>query len=203
MVSFKFSNQSGSVDISLLTDLVHGREGSFTIMDIQDRSEAEVELGLNMKQEVSDTGTLKDKADELSLLLERYDDDNIGGGTVRDSKPIIAWTGEFTEYVVDDGSIDTEMLATLSNEEFSAATGSLVEDTHYTVDNVPAGLTAALVFTSATEVTISLTGNAVAHTIYDSIEDMVVTFLDAAFATKEAVDVVDSEKDDISVTFTG
>ena len=56
----------------------------------------------------------------------------------------------------------------------------MVENTHYTISGVPAGMTALLTKTSSTVTTLTLSGTALAHAnINDAL--LTITFLDGVF----------------------
>ena len=84
----------------------------------------------------------------------------------------------------NNGSIDDTIIATVTDDIFSSPV--LVRDTHYTISNLPAGLDipAATVDPGLkTEAVFSFTGNATNHESSDSISNLTITFLDAAFVS--------------------
>jgi hypothetical protein len=101
----------------------------------------------------------------------------------------------------NDGSITTTSTLTLTSETFVITGAPMTVTTHYTVANVPAGLTVVITGTSGTTATVALTGNAAAHAAADSIANLTITFLDAAFTGGSAAAVADSSKNDLVVTF--
>jgi len=63
----------------------------------------------------------------------------------------MAWSATtFTEPVDNDGTVTTVVTVTLTNETFVISGGVMTLGTHYTVANVPAGLTAVVTGTSTT-----------------------------------------------------
>ena len=60
-------------------------------------------------------------------------------------------------------------------------TADVVSGGHVTADNVPAGLKAAFVRDSDTQITMTLTGNADSHNDGDRVGNLTVTFADEAF----------------------
>ncbi|MFH2096729.1 MAG: T9SS type A sorting domain-containing protein [Bacteroidota bacterium] len=101
----------------------------------------------------------------------------------------LLWSGtSFLEAAVNDGSIETVLDLTLTNETF-AATGILTETTHFTASNVPAGLSVEINVLSSNTASVTLTGNATNHADIDDISNMEITFLDAAFTGGVASDV--------------
>ena len=98
----------------------------------------------------------------------------------------IAWAGDFTESTANDGSVTGTRTATLSGDTYTAAVtdgNPFTESTHYTVANVPAGMTAVLTKTSSTLATLTLTGNATSHADANDVANLTVTFLDGVFTT--------------------
>ncbi|MBF0125396.1 MAG: DUF4347 domain-containing protein, partial [Magnetococcales bacterium] len=103
----------------------------------------------------------------------------------------------FVEAGINDGRIATTAIITLSNDTFTGAVG----DALGTVTNVPAGLTATLVKTSATTATLTLTGSATAHANANDINNMTVTFGDSDFTGNNAGRVTDATRTDLEVDF--
>ncbi|MFT5473546.1 MAG: hypothetical protein ACI856_001878 [Kiritimatiellia bacterium] len=110
-----------------------------------------------------------------------------------DDAPTLAYVPEtFTEGVANDGSLGNTVVITLTGDTFFNTT-PFVESTHFTTSTVPAGLTVSIVRDSATQLTVSLVGTAIAHG--DTADtSMGLTFLDAAFDTVAAADITDSTK---------
>jgi hypothetical protein len=114
--------------------------------------------------------------------------------------PTITWDGSFTEAVANDGTIDTSVTATLARDTWATSLSPLA--TYFTVSGVPTGLTLAVVRTSATVATFTLTGNASAHAASNSITNLSITAKDGAFTTTTpASGVTNYAKSDIGVTF--
>ena len=93
----------------------------------------------------------------------------------------------FGEDAANDGAISNTLAITLAGESFGV--GPFAENTQYTISGVPAGLTFVLTRNGAAQVTASLTGNATAHTAADSIANLHLTFLNAAFTVVPAANV--------------
>ncbi len=109
----------------------------------------------------------------------------------------------FTEASANDGSITTTLTVTLANDTFTTSSGAMTLDTHYSLANVPTGLSAVVTGTSATTATITLTGNASAHENTNDISNLTVTFLADAFTTTtNASTVTNYSKSDLSIDFT-
>ena len=113
-----------------------------------------------------------------------------------DFNPNIAYAGSFTEAAANDGSVTGEVTATLSGDEFAADA-----DSHVTASNVPAGLTAEFARTSATVITLTLTGNATDHTDADDVADLGIEFGDGAFTASDAAHVGGSSTSDLAIDF--
>ncbi|MFC1616271.1 DUF2341 domain-containing protein [Patescibacteria group bacterium] len=112
--------------------------------------------------------------------------------------PIITWAGDFTEAIDNDGSVTGSRTATLTLDTYLAAVlvgDPFIETTHYTIANVPAGLTAVLTKTSDTLATLTLTGNATNHSDADDVANLTVTFLDGAFTNTAAASDVTNYTD--------
>ncbi len=125
--------------------------------------------------------------------------------TVTSSVPAakeMAWSGTvFEEAAENDGSIATVITLNLTNETFAVTDGIMTATTHYNVANVPSGLTAVVTGTSSTTATIALTGTAVSHAAADSIVNLELVFLDAAFTGGVAADVASYGNPSLTVTF--
>jgi len=114
----------------------------------------------------------------------------------------VTWNVDgLTEDVVNNGSFTTDITVSLINETFSSFGTEFTDGVEYTVANVPAGLTAHVTPSTATEASITLSGNADSHTNADDINNLTVTFLDAAFTGGSATAVLNSEKADLFLNF--
>ena len=103
----------------------------------------------------------------------------------------------FYEVASNNGSSTTVLTITLTDETFASDITGQINAT-----NVPAGLSAAFVRDSDTQISMQLTGNATAHTSADNISNLTVTFLDGAFANmSSASDVIGYIKNDIAVEY--
>ncbi len=105
----------------------------------------------------------------------------------------------------NNGSISTSRTIILSGGETwnaGVANGSpLTSGVHYTVVNVPPGLTEVLTKNSSTQVTITFTGNAAAHAAANSVINAQFTFLNAAVTGGNAGAVVGLNGQNLSVNF--
>ena len=115
--------------------------------------------------------------------------------------PVLTYAaGTFTEVAANDGTIATTKVVTIANETF-VATDPFVLNTHYTVANVPAGMTLAVAKDSNTQVTLSLTGTATAHANVNDATNLTITFLNAAFSGGNAASVTNYTKNDMAIDF--
>ena len=94
------------------------------------------------------------------------------------------------------------IVITLADETFTGTNGDdFVSGGQVTMTNVPAGLTAVVNRDSATQVTLTLTGNATSHVDADDINNLSIAFEDAAFTNVAAANITDSSRTDIVVDF--
>ena len=110
-------------------------------------------------------------------------------------------TTTFTEHSNNNGAISTTANLTLSGDTFTISGGVMTLSTHYTVANVPAGLTVVVTGTSGTTATVTLTGTASAHENVNDISNMTLTFLNAAFTGGTASDVSGYSNTSLIVNF--
>ena len=104
-----------------------------------------------------------------------------------DAPSVSAAGTDFVEAGANNGAIGNSLAITLAGDTFKDE--PFVANTHYTVAHLPAGLTFSLSRDSASQVTASLGGNALSHLAADSINNLTVTFLDAAFNAVQAANV--------------
>lgn len=105
-----------------------------------------------------------------------------------DAPPVFSYRYEQTEEKVfvegnaDDGTINGnfDLEVRIANGSFSGGNGKVnyIKDTHYTVANLPAGLSLLISKNSgANFLIVSFTGNARNHTAADSVNNFSITFL--------------------------
>ena len=88
----------------------------------------------------------------------------------------------FTESVLDDGTVEGEIRIIVLGDAFVNDGGTLTSGTHYTVTNVPAGLTPVMnVSAGGRIVKLTLTGNATNHADANDVSDLQFTFTGSAF----------------------
>ena len=110
----------------------------------------------------------------------------------------------FIETTGNQGEVEGQMPFTLVDDYFENAGGSLVETTHFTISNKPAGLTASIaVDADGRGGVLTFTGSASSHQNSNSVSSMNVTFTDAAFVNSAAADVAGgvSASTDVAIDF--
>ena len=118
------------------------------------------------------------------------------------NQPSIAYAGNFTEVVANNGSVTGSRIATLTGGTFALTDGTVMTaGTHYTLANVPAGLTAVVTKTDATHATLTLTGNASPHLFANSVTALTITFLTAGLNTVSAANTLGYSDATGAVTF--
>jgi hypothetical protein len=120
---------------------------------------------------------------------------------VIDRQVYYAGPGFVENLVTNDGSIGNALSINLEGVEFSITTGAMAAGTHYTVANLPEGLSLEISVTDATHAVIALNGQAGSHTEGDARYDLTISFLDGAFSGAAASEVIDAVKDDLEVKF--
>ncbi len=103
----------------------------------------------------------------------------------------------FSESGSDDGSMVNSITITHAGDTFTTLA---VSGGYVTANNVPDGLTANFVRNSSSQMTFSLTGNAISHDLEDSIQDLLIQFAAGAFSSGNASAVTGSTKS-LHVTF--
>jgi len=110
-------------------------------------------------------------------------------------------TGFMEDLTTNNGAIGTSVPINLVGVDFSIATGSFTSGTHFTVVNLPAGLTADIRATDSKHAVIMLTGPASGHAMSDSVVTLAVNFLDAAFDGVAAEEIIGTSKEDLMIKF--
>lgn len=112
----------------------------------------------------------------------------------------------FPEAAANDGSITQTRTITLTNEIWAVgvATGAtFTAGVHYTIANVPAGLTAVLTKTSGNVATISFTGNATANLPANDVLNVQFTFLGAALQSGSVAGVTGLNGQNLAINYIG
>lgn len=123
---------------------------------------------------------------------------NFGDGTA------VYSATDFPEAAANNGTITQTRTITLTGDTWSSAITNgtdLTNTVHYTVVNVPSGLTLKLTKNSATQVTIAFTGSASAHAAANSITNVQVTYLAAALTGLNPAVIAGLNGTNLSVTF--
>lgn len=116
--------------------------------------------------------------------------------------PTLVWDNNlFTEANTNNGSISDTINLRLYSETFTVNSGNMVQATHYSVNNVPAGLSVQIEATSDTTAIITLPGNAINHNVIDNINNLSVTFLDVAFTGGVALNIADYNNDSLEIQY--
>ena len=96
----------------------------------------------------------------------------------------VVWSGTtFAEAAANNGMVTATQTVTLTSDNWNTGVANgtnLTLGTHYSVVNVPAGLTMVITKNSATQVTVSFTGTAAAHANANDVANAQITFLNAA-----------------------
>ncbi len=91
------------------------------------------------------------------------------------------------------GVVEGQLPIDLVDDFFTNAGGTLVESTHFTIPNKPAGLTASIaVDANGQNATLTLTGTATSHQAVNTISSLTLNFLNAAFMNSNAADVANA-----------
>lgn len=104
----------------------------------------------------------------------------------------------FEEAVVNNGSIKNSIVLSLSGDTFAT---DVVSNGYVTATNVPSGLTPIFVRDSATQITFTLSGNALNHADTNDVDNLTVSFADQAFVTNAATGVSNSTKSNLIIDF--
>jgi len=131
-----------------------------------------------LKLKVSDDGAT---VNVLSYGINENANEEISAAI---DKPVLEYFGDrFHESSDNDGSIESTLTVQLENASF-AKTGSLAQGTDFTVSYLPSGHTVNVDVISASQATITVSGNATRHTWRDSsYSEFSISFLDSAFST--------------------
>ncbi len=124
----------------------------------------------------------------------------LDGLTISEANKTLSYDTEtFNESSSDDGSITNTIVITLAGDTF---TSTVVSGGHVTASNAPDGLTASFVRDSATQLSMSLIGNAVNHDQEDSIQNLEVQMANGAFTGEDGASVAGNIKN-VIVNFIG
>jgi len=91
----------------------------------------------------------------------------------------------FNEVPINDGSVEGSLIVSIINDTFTG--GTLTSPTHFTINNLPAGLVPTMaVSTDGLTATLTLAGNATANENVNDVNDLQFTFTNAAFTNSTA-----------------
>ncbi|WP_235954511.1 LamG-like jellyroll fold domain-containing protein [Cyclobacterium salsum] len=128
--------------------------------------------------------------------------------TVRLPGPGISYSAAiFTEYAANDGSIETSqpIIITHNNFDGKTFTGSngdnFVADGKVIVTNLSTGLTAVITRTSATTLSVILTGNVTTHKDANDVLNLTFAFQDDAFSSGDASSENNATKNDLEINY--
>lgn len=102
-----------------------------------------------------------------------------------------------------DGAVNGKIVITLvgGSGSFAGSNGDSLLSGDTSVGNVPAGLTAHLVRTSATTAELSFTGNATSHANANDLSNLSISFGDSALVGISAAGVANATRADLQVNF--
>ena len=99
----------------------------------------------------------------------------------------------FTENSVNDGSVVGSILIEIEHDTFVNANGTLISPDHYSIDNLPAGISSAIdVAADGTSARLTLSGNAAMHQKDNDISDLLFEFTSLAFTNYDVADVLNA-----------
>lgn len=98
-------------------------------------------------------------------------------------------------------TLDIRLTDVSSSQYFKITSGNMTAGTHYTVANVPAGLTAVVKGVSATAASLTLSGSASAHANANDVNNLTLTFLGGAFTGNSAAGIVNVSDNHLKIDF--
>ena len=113
----------------------------------------------------------------------------------------------FTEASNNDGSINNSQPVIITHNNFGgdSFTGSngddFVTDGKVIVSNLSPGITAVIIRTSATTLSVSLLGNASLHKDANDVRNLTFTFQNSAFSANAASSVSNATKNDVTINY--
>ncbi|PSL43070.1 putative secreted protein (Por secretion system target) [Chitinophaga niastensis] len=97
------------------------------------------------------------------------------------SKRIVPGFSIFTESDANDGSVTvTDTLRMMGGAKFAFSSGYMTQGSHFTVQNLPAGLGTVIQVVNDTTAVLSFNGKATQNNVVDNTDNIKLTFLDAA-----------------------
>lgn len=113
------------------------------------------------------------------------------------SNKSLSFSGSFQESMENDGSISSAVTATLIGDTFAQ---ELVQGVHYTATNIPSGLTLQA-SRSSNQVVFTINGSASSHGASNSVYNVTITFLDAAFSSGFAQGITNTTSPSLPIVF--
>lgn len=111
-------------------------------------------------------------------------------------------TKNFQESGDNDGTVTTQVTATLAGTTFNGSNGEdFVSSGKVFASNIPSGLTLVATQLSNTQLRLTFTGTAVSHESANDLSNIVINFLDSAFATNTAAGISNSSNSDFTMSF--
>lgn len=117
--------------------------------------------------------------------------------TITLTNKTLTWNGNFEESTSNDGTISTRVKANLTGDMFVQ---QLEAGVHYRVSNLPTGLSIHVIRNS-NDIEFIISGKADYHEEEDSIDDLTITFTNAAFNGSSATGVSNSTNSNLKVKF--
>ena len=126
--------------------------------------------------------------------------------TVLPAGPVVSFNSKtLFESLRDDGSFDDSMLINhnlLDGDGFSGQVGDdFLQQGKAVLNHLPVGLTASLIFNSDSELELSILGNAENSDQIDTVTDLNLQLLDAAFISGDADANINAQVNDLTLQF--
>ena len=160
---------------ALNNDKVSFPVSSQTVQSLDGEGSKSLQLEIKVEENIEDNSDL-----HLKFTLS-------GGATyslvrklkINGQAKLIASDIKFKEDKVNYGNIDNDLIIELVNDEFVEST-DFVEGEHFTISNVPSGLTAKVTSVSKNKIKFSLEGTASPHGYSSGVKNMKLTFTEKA-----------------------
>jgi hypothetical protein len=168
----------------------------------------------NLTVSLTGNATANGDANDTTMTLS-FDDSafanvtaaNITGSTKNlsvdfaDTAALTYSTATYTETVANDGSISGGTIS-LEADTFTGSIGTdYVSGGEVSVSGLPSGLTAAIVKSSLTAVTVSFAGTADSHASSNDVSNLSFVFQNAAFSGGNASAIADTTRSDLTIDF--
>ncbi|MEP3390654.1 MAG: hypothetical protein ABJO02_20845, partial [Reichenbachiella sp.] len=101
--------------------------------------------------------------------------------------------GSFKETALNDGDVEGTVTIYMNDDKFANAGSTLTHASHYTINNLPSGLTPSLsVAADGFSASLSISGQVDDHQETNSVEGLQFTFANSAFVSNAAADVANA-----------